>query len=327
MKNLKALDYEQTQSGFSLIELMIAIALGALVIGAAVGLFATNRQTFVAVENVAKIQDSARVAFEILSRDIREAGGNACDKDVSVAVVLNGSGSNWWNNWNNPVLGFEGGIAASAAGTDAIQLMSGSTSVYTVQEHRPASAVIFLNNTDHDLLADDILMICDQNRASIFQMSGPPTNTGAGNIVHNPGSGTPGNCGKGLGLPVCVPPQGTDYTFLPNSQVARLSATQWYVANNPAPRTTRSLYRVALRTNGSALPEEVTEGVRDMQLTYFLLDDDQYRSASAITAAQWASVKAVRVVLTLEGNERIGTDGQRIRRMVSNTTALRNRNQ
>lgn len=325
MKNLKALDYEQTQRGFSLIELMIAIALGALVVGAAVGIFATNRQTFVAVENVAKIQDSARVAFEILSRDIREAGGNACDKDVTVANLLNGSGSNWWDNWNNPVLGFEGGIAASAAGTDALQLMSGSTSVYTVAGHNPNSAQISLNTSTHDLVAGDILMACDQNRASIFQMSGPMSTNAT--VVHNGGAGSPGNCGNGLGLPACVGPQGTAYEYGPNSQVARLSATQWYVANNPAPRTTRSLYRAALRTNGSALPEEITEGVRDMQLTYFLLDDDQYRSASAITAAQWASVKAVRVVLTLEGNERIGTDGQRISRTVSNTTALRNRNQ
>lgn len=310
-------------SGFSLIELMISIVLGALVIGATIGIFSANSKTYVAVENVARIQENTRTAFELMSRDIREAGGNACDKDVTVAVVLNASGANWWDNWGSPVMGFDSGaLALSAAGTDAVQLMSGSSSTYTVESHNPASAVITLNTSTHDLVANDILMVCDQNRAAIFQMSGP--NSTNATIVHNPGTGSPGNCGKGLGIPVCVPPQGTPYTFAPNSQITKLSASQWYVADNG--RGGRSLFRLVLRNNGAAQAEEIAEGVRDMQVSYLIFNDDQYRTAAAINATQWAAVRAVRVVLTIEGTETIGTNGQRISRTVTNTTALRNRN-
>jgi type IV pilus assembly protein PilW len=309
--------------GFSLIELMIAITLGALVVAATIGIFSTNRQTYVAAENVGRVQENARTAFEIMSRDIREAAGNACDKDVTIAVVLNGTGTNWWDNWNNPVFGFENGTGASAAGTDAIQLMSGSASTYTVSGHNANSAVISLNTSNHDLLANDILMICDQNRASIFQMSGPSATNAT--IVHNTGSGSPGNCGKGLGIPVCAPPQGTLYTYPANSQVSRLSASRWYVGDNG--RGGRSLFRLLLRNNGSAAPEEIAEGVRDMQITYLVNGVNQYLAADAVTAAQWPAVKAVRLTFTIEGTERIGTDGNRIFRTISNTVTLRNRNQ
>lgn len=306
--------------GFSLIELMIALVLGALVVGATIGIFATNRQTYIAVENVARIQENGRTAFEIMSRDIREAGGNACDKDVAVAVVLNGAGSNWWNNWNNPVLGFENGaLAGSAAGTDAVQLMSGSASTYTVATHTTGAALLTLN-TNHDFVANDVLMVCDQNRATIFQASA----VGANTVSHGTGGGSPGNCSSGLGFPVCASATGTIYSYTPNSQITRLSAAQWYVADNG--RGTRSLFRRSLRNNGTAQVEEIAEGVRDMQVTYFIFNGTQYLAANAVTAADWPAVRAVRVVLTIDGTENIGTNGARISRTVSNTTALRNRN-
>ena len=312
--------------GFSLIELMIAITLGALVVAATIGIFSTNRQTYISVENVARIQENARSAFEIMSRDIREAGGNACDKDVLVANVMNSPGSNWWSNWNTPVIGYEGafpvGGPAIVAGTDALQLMSGSASTYTVASHNPTSAQISLNTSVHDLLADDILMICDQNRAAIFQMSGPSATNAT--VVHNSGVGVPGNLCKGLGLPVCAGPQGTDYEFLPNSQISRLSASRWYIANNGR-ASQRSLYRSALRSNAVGAPEEIAEGITNMQLSYLTEGGTEYSDASLITAAQWPTVKAIRVVFTLQGSEVIGTDGQRISRTVSHTATLRNR--
>ncbi|MFP3416601.1 prepilin-type N-terminal cleavage/methylation domain-containing protein, partial [Bacillus sp. SIMBA_074] len=48
------------QQGFSLIELMIALVLGLLVVGAAIGIFLSNRQTYQATEGVGRAQEGVR---------------------------------------------------------------------------------------------------------------------------------------------------------------------------------------------------------------------------------------------------------------------------
>ena len=65
-------------AGFGLIELMIAMVLGLLVLGAAIAVFQSNQRTFDANEGTNRIQEGARVAYELMSKDIRAAGGAAC---------------------------------------------------------------------------------------------------------------------------------------------------------------------------------------------------------------------------------------------------------
>ena len=70
------------QAGFSLIELMISMVLGLLVLGAAIAVFQSNQSTFNANEGQNRIQEGARAAYEMISRDIRAAGGTACSKQA-----------------------------------------------------------------------------------------------------------------------------------------------------------------------------------------------------------------------------------------------------
>lgn len=59
------------QTGLSLIELMVALALGLLVVGAMIQLFAGNRATFNANEALARVQENGRFGTEILRREVR----------------------------------------------------------------------------------------------------------------------------------------------------------------------------------------------------------------------------------------------------------------
>lgn len=329
--------YYEKNSGFSLVELMISVGLGIVVVGATLGIFVSNRQTYVAAENLGRIQENARTAYELMTRDVREAGGMPCGKQLPVANVLNNPSTNWWSNLTNPVLGYENGaLGVSIAGTDAIELKSGSASTYTVESHNPTSAVISLNTSTHELVADDVLLICDLRQASIFQMSGP--NATNATVVHNTGTGTPGNCSKGLGfkIPIDCSTNGTTYTYGPNSLVTKLNATRWYIGSNGRPAgctaaTTcgRSLFRQVLRNTGgtnAAVAEEIAEGVRDMQILYLLPGATTYVAATAVPAERWPEVSAVRITYTLEGNDRVGTDGKTIQRTLAHTVTLRNRN-
>src|SRR5699024_5010999 len=57
--------------GFSLIELMVAMALGLLVVGAIIQLFIGSRATQMSTDAMARSQESGRFAIELLKHDFR----------------------------------------------------------------------------------------------------------------------------------------------------------------------------------------------------------------------------------------------------------------
>src|SRR5690606_30799930 len=118
------------------------------------------------------------------------------------------------------------------------------------------------------------------------------------------------NCTKSLKYPRLVPcvanPSGYFYTYGPNSVIAKLKATAWYVGVSSSDPTRRSLYQVMLTRSGatpSSTVQEVAEGVQDMQLQYLSVGGVAYQDANAV--GNWGEVTAVRVVLTMHSNERI----------------------
>jgi type IV pilus assembly protein PilW len=312
----------RSSRGLSLIELMIAITLGVLITAATLSIFSTNKQSYRATENLGRVQESGRTAFELMSRDIREAGGNPCANNIPVANTLNNAATTWWSNWTNGVLGYENGaLAGSTAGTDAIELHSGMGTGATVVTHNPTSATLDVRPLAHGFLADDILLVCDFTQAAIFQMSGPAANPVTnGNIGHNTGAGAPGNCSKGLGfaVPMVCGNPGTAYAYGENSQVVRMQASRWFVNNG-------TLFRQSLRNNGTTPAEEVINGVLDMEITYLLPGAAAYVAATAVPAPRWREVTAVRVELMLQSEDAVGTGNQRLQRPIVQTINLRNR--
>lgn len=319
--------------GVTLIELMIALVLGLLVVGAAIGIFVSNRQAFRATENLSRVQENARVAYELMAREVREAGGNPCSRSVPVVNVLNNSTA-WGVNWTDGVRGYNDADVFSqaaigtapgtrVAGTDAIELRSGASGEVTVTDHKPTSAQFKVSTNNHGLSDGDIVMVCDFVQASIFQITN--AQNGINNtVVHNSGTGTPGNCSKGLGWanpPKCTT-NGTPYAYGPNSIIARLRATGWYIGNNS--RGGRSLYQTNGQGVNASIPQEITEGVQNMQIQYLVPGAADYVDASA--GINWGQVSAVRIVLTLQGSENVGVDGNPITREVAHVVTLRNRN-
>lgn len=317
--------------GLSLIELMIAMVLGLLVAAAALTIFVSNRQTYRATDSLGRIQENLRTSFELMARDVREAGANPCANDIPVANVLNNPANNWWTNWNGGLTGYDGGVAVPGlatgagvgervAGTDAIEVKSSVDSGIRVVAKMPEpSADIEVNATD-DLLNNDIIMICDFNQASLVQVTQTPAGL---KIQHNSGAGAPGNCTKHLGYPVvCTNGAGNSpYLYDQNSIVATYRAMQWYIGNNA--RNGRSLYRRSLRGAANVAADEIVEGVSDMQISYLPLSDDEYVDGDAIV--DWATVKAVKITLIMEGNENVSTNGGVLNRTLEHIVTLRNR--
>ncbi|WP_159016480.1 PilW family protein [Cognatiluteimonas profundi] len=330
--------------GVTLIELMVALVLGLIVTGAALTLFVTNRKTYTASESLGRIQESQRTAFELMSRDVREGAGNACEKGLSVANVVNSPSGNWYTDFAGGIKGYDGGTDFSGgplfgttkflrvAGTDAIELKSSVSSglaVVTMPGH--TSSDIKVNDPNNDLHDGDIAMVCNFDHAAIFQI----TNVNLGvNVVHNNGTGTPGNCSKGLGFPTdCTDTNGNAYDFGDHQPavLAKLRATRWYIGYNGRTyngQPSRSLYLSNVKNTGGTLSvvnNEITQGVRDMQLTYLVQGASSYVGASAIATADWAKVVAVSIDMVMEGEDKVGTDQAVLQRGLQHIVTLRNR--
>lgn len=332
MKNrrLASLRSYRRADGLTLVEMLIAMVLGLMVVGVAIGIFLSNKQTYRATETLGRVQENARTAFELMARDIREAGGNPCVNNLPIANVLTNSASNWWSNltsWGASVRGYGAteafpdaafGTAAGArlTGTDAIQLISGDDSVATISGHNTSGQQFTLNTNTHGFVAGDLMVACNSRQASLFRASAV-----SGNTVSHASGGS--NCTGALGLPMTCAATPVYEFAAPNSVMVKLHSTRWYVANNG--RGTRSLYQSRLSGMGTQ-NEEVAEGVQSMEVFYLMRGGTAYVTASTVNSAAngWANVIAARVELTLQGDTVVGSGTPR-REMIQ-ITSLRNRN-
>lgn len=352
--------HRNRQAGFGLIELMISMLLGLLVTGAAIGMFLSNRQTYLATESLGRVQESVRAGFELMARDLRESAGNACGSDVTLVNVLNAPAAAWYSDWADGLRGYEGGTAfpdaafgagvgQRVAGTDAIEQRSAVNGGVPIVQHTAASAMFTLNTAAHGFAVGDLAVACDPGHAAILQVTGPAAIGSNAEIVHNTGVGSPGNCVKGLGgegVPAsCTPAIGIEYTFgcLNGDKdscataeekwpavLARLHASRWYVGHNGRDGGQgRSLFQATLGNNAGApsvTVREVADGVRDMQIQYLLSGAAAYADAdTAWTDAEWMRVVAARISLVVVASDRPAAAGGPVQRRLEHVVTFRNR--
>lgn len=315
----------QRNDGFSLVELMIAMLLGLFIIGGVISVFLSNRVAYRQNENLARMQESARYAFEVVGRDIREVGGIACGANLAPLNTLTTPSANWWSSWNdgtnnyNGIRGFEGkqgnasfpkafgtAVASRVEGADddttpdALIVQSATSHTFVITAHDPVGTQEFSLNTDeHEIGVGDVLMACDYSKAALFSVTAVVDEQ----ISH---SNT-----------VLQTSQ-----FLPGGQLSQLSANAWYIGFNG--RGGRSLYRIPLA--GAA--EEIAEGVIDLQIQYLAKDASgnlpvSYVDADSVT--NWSRVIAIRLIFTLQSLESLGTDSAPLQHTWNTVISLRNR--
>jgi type IV pilus assembly protein PilW len=85
---------ERKQSGFSLVELMVGMVLGLMLIAGAVSIYLASKRSYVEVEQVAALTESARFAEQLVGDSLRHAGffgevsPNSINKDSSLTNVV-----------------------------------------------------------------------------------------------------------------------------------------------------------------------------------------------------------------------------------------------
>ena len=309
-------------AGFSLVELMVAMLISLLLGAAAISLFLSNKRIYTATEGLGRIQESARIAFELMSRDIRGAGGNPCDVRMELVNVLSDT-TNWWVNYDAGIRGFDDGDHPDSAGdTDAIQIQYfEDTGVVTSGGMANVTAALPVSNTA-PFRDGQILMACGFfpigptepviDTAAIFSAG-----LAAGSITHSVGNGNTSDEFLNALQPTAV-------SFPTGSSLGIMRALEWYVDTNDDGGT--SLYRRQLFYTDTGpemgAPEEIVPDVTDMQLAY--LENGAWVDGAA---SGWNNVTAVRVALVLQARDSRagGVEGNLISRRLEHVIALRNK--
>lgn len=249
--------------GFSLVELMVALAIGVFLIAGAISVFAKTRDLYRTNETVARLQESARYSMSVIETDLRMASywglhtradvisnirspGEALPDEIpaSLAGVINGCGQMWALDLNRYVEGADGAygltcpeFAATTAG-DRVVLGADQLTI------RRASSVRYDDPDDPTSPAlagsgDRIKLVSSRSRGTIY-------------------------------LDPAAPPPG--YTP-PLSESRDLIVRSYYVDQRSglvAPgRAVPSLRRKTLTGNGAApeiRDEEISPGIEDLQV-------------------------------------------------------------
>ena len=294
----------RTQDGLTLVELMIAMAIGLFIVGAAAALYVKTRSGFDYTNEIARMQETARFAMAVIGHDIREASYNGCGTNSKTINIVSGAATDPFLNMETPVIGYSSGYPSSMkAGsatpvTDAIILMGGnSTREVVVKSH--AAPVITVDN--NDLKAGEIAMATDCSKASIFQVSARSATT----VSHATGS-SPGNCKQTLNLKCTETTSAETATLAPGSLLMPVFSNAYFVATSAGDSTTTSLWAMQLSgtTDGTPVARELLVGVKEMHITYGLDTNadgkvDAVDKSAADVGANWNQVATVTIELTI----------------------------
>ncbi len=334
-------------AGFSLIELLVATAIGALVTLLVATVFANSSRTNEVSQATNEIQAQAAVALEMLQRDLRVAGYSGCNSNRMrdgeldlVNTIETPPASGYLNTFEVYIQGYEGTGAAfdpaePAEVTGATPAPLDEADAVTVRipavaepvalsgTMANASAVIpVFSTTGFAVGTRAIVSDCAQSAA--FVVTGT-----AGGLQHAAGAlNASDNLERAFGIDASVVPMQTITYYVGRSSIAPLGTEQ-------------SLWR---RVDTTLASEEVAEGVEDFQLLYGI-DTNDDRSAdtfdTADTIADWNQVIAVRASLLMRskspnaarnpqpfdfnGQVDVVPADQRLRRSFNVTVLLRNR--
>ena len=139
----------QKTAGFSLVELMVAMALGLVLISGVIQVFLSNKQMFDTNVGVARMQENARFVLAEVAKDLRMAGYRGCNSEDIALTNLVKDGS-----VEQPFLGFERSLAGYDAETDKWSWASASTFAHgsVVADMSPTADRIIIKNLGSELL-------------------------------------------------------------------------------------------------------------------------------------------------------------------------------
>ena len=346
-------DGSRAVRGFTLVELMVGLAVGLFVALAAISIFVSTRTLQTVSSAESRRGENVRLAIDLLHKDFRSAGFQGCharlaDPPVSLlnagdGIFLDGGstglgGSHGDGTAFTPTLNATLAAVAQPPQLDSdvvsirvpVEPMSlGLSAPMTSSTGVPS---VGANTTGNSLASGDIVLIANCKASAIFQVTvANPKSTGV--LSHAVGGAfVPGNSTADL-----------QQIFRGDSAVYRLQTHHYYIATSVQRPGTTSMWRFNYpNTDGSANPQEVVQGIDRMLVTYGIDTGDQNvnRYVSAANVTSWDTVVSARIqflsstvrdgvalgpqAASFAGGTVTPTD-KRLRSQVTDVVTLRNR--
>lgn len=298
------------QAGVTLVELLVALVLGLFLIGGVISVYLSTQQNFKTTENLSRLQEGARFAFEQMGREIREAGATPCGVKAVSSIMRTGTSTTapWWADWDNGTLvGYESQTVSPGATfgtsvndrvstTDAILIMRlnmNDASLRTIRVHDTATKTITVDSANN-FKPEEVVLACDNRSGVIFELAGVSSPAATTQNMNYESSVSDGNCTELLGWPQ---PANCSYTtatkvLSPGGFVTKYDPALWYVGLGTN-GTSRSLYRTALKLQPVALktitvvdPREMVTDVQDLNIEYLTRDTS---TTPELLATDWVN--------------------------------------
>ncbi len=319
--------------GFSLVEFMVAIALGLMVTAAVVSVFVGTHTVYQSTGGTAALTDGGRFALDFIESSVRDAGFMACSRSVSQTSLLNPGPTPLYFNFSEALGGFE---AVSTSGGGAYTVAKGSLTTpvtadssagdwvggldsalltptplvvkgndvlvvrSTLQNTQPVyvtsivdGASSFTVTTQGGLQANQFAVISDCANSLSMQITGVTT-AGVNAIITHGTGGSPGNTSASF-LP---------FSFATGSQVTAVDTVVYYIgagADGDGALFSADLYNPATQTyTGSLNPSELVPDIEAMQVLYGLDTAGTQTVSEYVTADQvtdFNSVMSVKVAV------------------------------
>jgi type IV pilus assembly protein PilW len=293
-------------AGFSLVELMVAVAISLLLLLGVVSIFSSSRVAYESTDQLSRIQETGRFALDEFSRRVRMAGFGGCSREPNfMSSALANSSVLQWNFLKGAVEGFDGNTPSES---DTLAIRGPRMDFEPVQvtaDMTDPQLPLAVSNTNAFSAGDVVVAYSCEGRA-FFQVTG----AGGGTLAHAVQGSTPTTPGNAFAS--------TNYPFRTGAEVMPVETALYYIADaqvtpppaSPPPPGTKSLWRRI----GLGAPQELVQGVDQMQIEYG--EDrtgdraaDQYNKATDVV--NWDRVVSVRIALLVRSVEQYGTDPDR----------------
>jgi type IV pilus assembly protein PilW len=306
------------QSGFSLVELMVAIVLALLLTGAVVAVFVGSRTAYQSTAGVGDMSDSGRFALNLIGESVRSAGNLACNSAMSATSQTLLAVNTLQTNFGQGIAGFEAnGTAPGGAFTVPLAPVAGTANQWTPNLDPLMTGAIPGPVLGKPVQGSDVLVV----RSSVSRVAPVYTTAdvapGANSLFVTPAPvamaapqyAAVADCTKSVIFQVTAVGVGAPSTVTLNANlpvgfsagaiVAPLSTTIYYIGVGSDGDS--SLWRLEQVGNvlTFAAPEELVPDVENMQVLYGIDSAGDQTAAAYVTADQVGAVNVVSIQLAL----------------------------
>ena len=312
----------QRLRGLSLVEMMISLAIGAVLTIGVVSLFTANSETYNALQGQTRLQENAGFALETLSRDLQKAGYRGCfssgsspyftmtsasgipyESDLRTGIELfdaNGDGS-----WTPSTASLNAAVTGAAFfDTDLLTVRYlDDDEAYLNVALATSIEDITVSITDEGLetlAVGDIAAIHDCEKATLFRVTGRADAGGVTTLQHAVGASPEDNGTLALA---------ETGTFSTNAAVSGIITRTYFIGPGAGTNNEGNAPLSLWRRENDNNAVELVEGVENFQLQLAIDTDgdsvpNQYVAPSS--AVNFSQVMAVVITITTNSVDAIG---------------------